>query len=846
GAVQRASRVDDVRMHRAVVARFAKTLLPAPVPAAAHTVHASVAAVAPVPAKAPVQTGRVDQRGFSINRHPAMSHPPLSLREDATPEMIAEAEALFRLPVGVPPRGGLGVPSLPSQPFRPPSTAGLPPSVVAAMDRAFAQLHLEASSHGTQMGAASAVTKTVFEPVHHSAAPQPPAPQLLCEPVQPYPAPLPPRGFSGPGHHQHLPPRGFQGQVHYQHHAQHTAPPPSLHGYAPPPPPPTYVNAPPPPAAYGTAPPPTYGAAPPRHPPAYGNAPPPPPPPPPAYGVAPSQPPRAHFGGPGAPPPPPPPPPPAYGGTPSQPAPVYQGAPGAPPPPPPPPPPHTYAAATHQGAAAAFNPGPQFPPLPPVAGAAALARIGCNLNNLKIGLLPQLPPLPLHDPSSVFEFVQLNNVLRRSVHAIRAIAGDTDPDRWHPDWLSPFQRHVQGAVRNVQGNFRIVVHIDNAFASVSIKVKEGVVAGPASLELLLKELAPNFSSINPAHVSIMLANFHVPANTTFKAYLVELKVVAGGVMHMGHFNPGLMTIIEHIKCSLSNQFPSVLLFFQAALNGHFTTIEQVWDVFEEAKNNTTLACPAPHLTSAPSHSFQPRTANSKPRVMTVADGNFYEVLDNAHEVEIEDEEEWTQVYSVAQGSARSKFTRLFKHAFDSEESKAARRCIGRRCMNCASENHFLRTCDRDYLNHFEQFADEFGAGSKAEVNERWHTGKGRMRTRYEQNLASRGSPNPYGANDVGGRPTPAAHSAVLTDPILVHTTGGPSSAARCLPAGAYGIDSPVPALLSCPPLPGEAIALGTKCSECIDPSETGAVRSVMPCRGTGRPSETGVVRSVAQ
>ena len=38
----------------------------------------------------------------------------------------------------------------------------------------------------------------------------------------------------------------------------------------------------------------------------------------------------------------------------------------------------------------------------------------------------------------------------------------------------------------------------------------------------------------------------------------------------------------------------------------------------------------------------------------------------------------------------------------------------------------------------------------------------------------------------------------------------------------------------------------TKCSESIDPSETGAVRSVMPCRGTGRPSETGVVRSVAQ
>lgn len=58
------------------------------------------------------------------------------------------------------------------------------------------------------------------------------------------------------------------------------------------------------------------------------------------------------------------------------------------------------------------------------------------------------------------------------------------------------------------------------------------------------------------------------------------------------------------------------------------------------------------------------------------------------------------------------------YAFDSEKFEEARRRIGRRCMNCASENHFLRACDRDYLNHFEQFTDEFGAGSTAEVNKR--------------------------------------------------------------------------------------------------------------------------------
>lgn len=86
----------------------------------------------------------------------------------------------------------------------------------------------------------------------------------------------------------------------------------------------------------------------------------------------------------------------------------------------------------------------------------------------------------------------------------------------------------------------------------------------------------------------MLANFHVPANTTFKACLVELIVVAGAVMPMGFFNPGSMTIVQHIKTSLPIQFPLVLLLSQAALNGHFTTIEQVWDVFEVTKNKIRL------------------------------------------------------------------------------------------------------------------------------------------------------------------------------------------------------------------------------------------------------------------
>ena len=52
--------------------------------------------------------------------------------------------------------------------------------------------------------------------------------------------------------------------------------------------------------------------------------------------------------------------------------------------------------------------GGHFPPLPAVAESAAQARVGDALN-LSLKLLPELSPLPLHDPPSVFEFVQMNN-----------------------------------------------------------------------------------------------------------------------------------------------------------------------------------------------------------------------------------------------------------------------------------------------------------------------------------------------------------------------------------------------------------------------------------------------------
>ena len=98
----------------------------------------------------------------------------------------------------------------------------------------------------------------------------------------------------------------------------------------------------------------------------------------------------------------------------------------------------------------------------------------------------------------------------------------------------------------------------------------------------------------------------------------------------------------------------------------------------------------------------------------------YDVLDNAHEVDFEDENEWNQVNAVGRGWFRPKLPKLFRYEFSSDESKEARRRIDRRCMNYAGEDHFLRACDRVYINHFDQFTAEFGTASTTEVNKRWH------------------------------------------------------------------------------------------------------------------------------
>ena len=206
---------------------------------------------------------------------------------------------------------------------------------------------------------------------------------------------------------QRLPPRRFPGFVQHHHPAASSAPPPPAYG------------APPASPAYGYAPVSfTYSTAP-LVPPTYANA---------------------------------PPPPPAYGSASPRPTPTPSGPSGAPPRPPPRP--TTYASTAQGGAAVAFIPGPHFPPMPAVAESSAQARVRNSLLNLSLGLLTQVSPLPLHDPSSVFEFVEMNNNLRRCIRAIREIAGDHDPDHWHRSWITPLQRQIHTAVRNVPGTLR--------------------------------------------------------------------------------------------------------------------------------------------------------------------------------------------------------------------------------------------------------------------------------------------------------------------------------------------------------------------------------------------------------
>ena len=60
-------------------------------------------------------------------------------------------------------------------------------------------------------------------------------------------------------------------------------------------------------------------------------------------------------------------------------------------------------------------------------------------------------------------------------------------------------------------------------------------------------------------VPIILAQFHVPTGTSFKVWLIELKVVVVGVLDMGNFSLSLVTFMRNVTASLINRFTSILL-----------------------------------------------------------------------------------------------------------------------------------------------------------------------------------------------------------------------------------------------------------------------------------------------
>ena len=121
------------------------------------------------------------------------------------------------------------------------------------------------------------------------------------------------------------------------------------------------------------------------------------------------------------------------------------------------------------------------------------------------------------------------------------------------------------------------------------------------------------TSVSQPRTSSDHAQFHVPTGTPFKDWLIELEVVVVGVLNMGDFSPSLVTILGNIKASLASQFPSVLLLLGDALNRKHESIEQVWDVFEGAKENMTPEADAGHL-------YHARFSLIKPAPLTASRG----------------------------------------------------------------------------------------------------------------------------------------------------------------------------------------------------------------------------------
>lgn len=145
----------------------------------------------------------------------------------------------------------------------------------------------------------------------------------------------------------------------------------------------------------------------------------------------------------------------------------------------------------------------------------------------------------------------------------------------------------------------------------------------------------------------------------------------------------------HLLSAPPSHYPEVMV----ALTGQIAHLPSCDDLFHKLLalygKSTSEAKQPWHVNLRPAHTSLPPTSRQcQPKFMTVH--GPVEVMQNREFHSYADD--WQDVMSI-----RSNL-KLFRYKSDSPEAVAAQEKWGHICYNCKSTAHFLRNCDRPYLN----------------------------------------------------------------------------------------------------------------------------------------------------
>ncbi|CAN0397037.1 unnamed protein product, partial [Ectocarpus sp. 13 AM-2016] len=115
-------------------------------------------------------------------------------------------------------------------------------------------------------------------------------------------------------------------------------------------------------------------------------------------------------------------------------------------------------------------------------------------------------------------------------------------------------------------------------------------SGPDALQLLLRAVCSGLSTVTPALVLQQLQNFAVPAGTTFKAYLEDLKVLVESVQMVGFAEDGTLQVA--VKAGVADQYATLTAPVFHGRNTQalpYDSLESLMEALDDMTDNTTTA-----------------------------------------------------------------------------------------------------------------------------------------------------------------------------------------------------------------------------------------------------------------